>query len=198
MNGVEVADSPFPVFASIHPSQLGKPVQVISGVSRPSGVACNSEGEIILCEYHGDVVLLDKKGNRLASIKKSDHNLNQLRGVAVDGDDNICFVEEGKNIIYKSDKQMKKITSKTTNQKGVPGHWCVAVVGDEVMVCDNNQENINILVSTCGNSTACCLLNQEACCSLLLYLASLLPPPPPPLPPPTHPWRKLVQQHKTP
>ena len=34
VNGVEVADSPFPVFASIHPNQLGKPVRVISGVSR--------------------------------------------------------------------------------------------------------------------------------------------------------------------
>ena len=143
VNGVEVADSPFPVFASIHPNQLGKPVRVISGFSGPSGVACNSEGEIILCEYWGDVVLLDKKGNRLASIKKSDHNLKYLCGVAVDGDDNIYFVEEKKNIIYKSDKQMKKITSKTTNQKGVPGHWCVAVVGDEVMACDR-EGNINI------------------------------------------------------
>ena len=143
VNGVEVADSPFPVFASIHPNQLGKPVRVISGISDPTGVACNSEGEIILCEYWGDVVLLDKKGNRLANIKNSDHNLKYLRGVAVDGDDNIYFIEEGKNIIYKSDKQMKKITSKTTNQKGVPGHWCVAVVGDEVMVCDR-EGNINI------------------------------------------------------
>ena len=142
VNGVEVADSPFPVFASIHPNQLGKPVRVISGVSLPFGVACNSEGEIILCKYVGDVVLLDKKGNRLASIKKSDHNFSGLRGVAVDGEDNICFVEEGKNIIYKSDKQMKKITSKTTNQKGEPGHCCVAVVGDEVMACD--REGINI------------------------------------------------------
>ena len=142
VNGVEVADSPFPVFASIHPNQLGKPVRVISGVNHPSGVACNSEGEIILCEYWGDVVLLDKKGNTLASIKKSDYDLKDLRGVAVDGDDNIYFIEE-KNIIYKSDKQMKKITSKTTNQKGEPGHSCVAVVGDEVMVCDR-EGNINI------------------------------------------------------
>ena len=85
-------------------------------------------------------MLLDKKGNRL---KKLDHNLKYLRGVAVDGDDNIYFVEEGKNIIYKSDKQMKKITSKTTNQKGKPGHWYVAVVGDEVMVCDR-EGNINV------------------------------------------------------
>ena len=142
VNRVEVADSPFPVFASIHPNQFGKPVRVISGVSRPSGVACNSEGEIILCEHHGDVVLLDKKGNRLASVKKSDHNLDSLRGVAADGN-NIYFTEINKNIIHKSDKQMKKVTSKTTNQKGVPGHWCVAVVGDEVMVCDR-KGNINI------------------------------------------------------
>ena len=143
VNGVEVADSPFPVFASIHPNQLGKPVRVISGFSLPAGVAYNSEGEIVLCELYGDVVLLDKKGNRLASIKKSEHNLDHLLGVAVDGDDNIYFVEQKRNIIYKSDKQMKKITSKTTNQKGDPGHWCVAVVGDEVMVCDR-EGNINI------------------------------------------------------
>ena len=143
VNGVEVADSPFPVFASIHPNQLGKPVRVISGVSRPTGMALNSEGEIILCENIGDVVLLDKKGNRLASIKKSDHNLSSLRGVAVDGDDNIYFIELDKNSIYKSDKQMKNITSTTTTQKGALGYGCVAVVGDEVMVCDR-KGNINI------------------------------------------------------
>ena len=140
VNGVEVADSPFPVFASIHPNQLGKPVRVISGVSGPSGVACNSEGEIILCELIEDVVLLDKKGNRLAGIKKSDHNLYFLCGVAVDGDNNIYFIQQNKNMIYESDKQMKKIDSKTTNQTGRCG---VAVVGDEVMVCDG-KENINI------------------------------------------------------
>ena len=140
VNGVEVADSPFPVFASIHPNQLGKPLRVISGFNGPAGIALNSEGEIIICEFIGDVVLLDKKGNRLASI---DHNLDQLRGVAVDGDDNIYFVEQKKNIIHKSDKQMKKINSTPTNQKGKPGHLCIAVVGDEVMVCDR-EGNINI------------------------------------------------------
>ena len=63
--------------------------------------------------------------------------------MAVDEDDNIYFIELCENIIYKSDQQMKKIIGKTTNQKGEPGHWCVAVVGDEVMVCDRNG-NINV------------------------------------------------------
>ena len=38
---------------------------------------------------------------------------------------------------------MKTITRKTTNQKGQPGHLCVAVVGDEVMLCGKNG-NINV------------------------------------------------------
>ena len=46
VNGVEVADSPFPVFASIHPNQLGKPVRVITGLEKPSGIDCN-EKEIL-------------------------------------------------------------------------------------------------------------------------------------------------------
>ena len=136
VNGFELGNSPFPVFASIHPNKLGKPVRIISGFNLPSSIAFNSEEEITFCEFHGDVVLLDKKGNRLASIKKSAHNLDQLRGVAVDGDDNIYFVEQDKNIIYKSDKQMKKITGITTDQ---PGHRCVAVVGGEVVVCGTND-----------------------------------------------------------
>ena len=138
VNGVEVADSPFPVFASIHPNQLGKPVRVITASKNTqTGIAFTSDEKIVLSECHGDVMLLDKKGNRLASIKKSEHNLDCIRGVAVDEDDNIYFIDVRRNIIYKSDKQMKEIISKTIDQKGRPGHWSVAVVGDEVVVCDS-------------------------------------------------------------
>ena len=93
VNGVEVANSPFPVFVSIHPNKLGKPVRVIPGLKGPTGVAITSEGEIVVSELSGDVVALDRKGNRLRSIKRSDHNLKKPRGVAVDGDDNIYFVD---------------------------------------------------------------------------------------------------------
>ena len=104
VNGVEVTDSPFPVFASIHPDQLGKPVRVMSKLDHIGDIACNSEGNIIICEFEGDVVLMDKMGNKLSSIKKSDLNFQYLLGVVVDGEDNIYFVDEASNIIYKSDK----------------------------------------------------------------------------------------------
>ena len=49
VNEQEVAGSPFPVFVSIHPTQqLGKPVQVITGVRIPWHLALNSTGNIIV------------------------------------------------------------------------------------------------------------------------------------------------------
>ena len=141
VNGVEVADSPFPVFASIHPNQLSKPVRVITELDPPAGVACNSEGKIVVSEFYRDVVLMDRKGNKLSSIKKSDHNLQHPRGVAVDGDDNIYIIYDSANTILKVDREMKKIAE----HKGQSLHNCVAVVGDEVIVSEyDNRGTIKV------------------------------------------------------
>ena len=43
----QVAGSPFPVFVSIPPTQLGKPVKVWTNVIRPTGISVNSVGEIL-------------------------------------------------------------------------------------------------------------------------------------------------------
>ena len=131
VNGQEVAGSPFPVFVSIHPSKLGKPVKIIPGLNCPSGVAFNSKGELIVSELLGDVVVLDKEGKRLRSIKRSDHKFGNPSSIAVDNEDNIYFDEWcGKNV-YKFDKNMKKVMQKQTEHGCCSG---VAVVEGEVMV----------------------------------------------------------------
>ena len=66
VNGEEVAGSPFPVFVSICPTQLGKPVSVITGVEYPTDI--NSVGEIVITEFSRDVFMLDREGKRLGSI----------------------------------------------------------------------------------------------------------------------------------
>ena len=45
-----VAGSPFPVFVSIPPTQLGKPVSIWDGISRPAGISINSNGEVIVAK----------------------------------------------------------------------------------------------------------------------------------------------------
>ena len=135
VNGQEVT---FPVFVSIHPSKLGKPVKIIPGLNYPSGIAFNSEGEMIVTEYIGDVVLLDKDGKKLKSIKRSNYKFRDLSSVAVDNEDNIYFDDfNGKNI-YKFNKDMKKVMQKQTGHEYCFG---VGVVGDEVMASGHKNNN---------------------------------------------------------
>ncbi len=139
VNGREVADSPFPVFVSIHPTQLDKPVRVIAGLKEPNGVAITSAEEIVVSEAYGDVVTLSKEGKRLRSIKHSDHDFEVPRGVAVDSDDNIYFIDQGMKNIYKSDRPMRNIFSRATQSLG---HYAVADVDGEVMVCERENKGI--------------------------------------------------------
>ena len=141
VNGQKVAGSPFPVFISIHPSKLGKPVKIIPGLNQPSGIAFNSKGEMVVAEFNKGVVILDKDGTKLRSIKRSDHKFKGLSSVAVDNEDNIYFDEWcGKNV-YKFDKNMKKVMQKQTEHGCCSG---VAVVGSEVMVSGQYNPKLEV------------------------------------------------------
>ena len=142
VDGQEVPGSPFPVFVFIPPTQLGKPVQVWDGISKPSGITMTSDGEIIATEYEGDIIKFDKEGKRQSLVRKSQHSLNYLRGIAVDSDDNIYCTDDASNRILKCDKNGGNI--QVHEVKIVKGRG-VAVVGDEVMVCHADNEGSIII-----------------------------------------------------
>ena len=139
VDGQEKPGSPFPVFVSIPPTQLGKPVKVWDGISRPCGITMNSDGEIIVTEYEGDIIKFDKEGKRQSLVRKSQHSLNHLRGIDVDSDDNIYCTDDSSNRILKCDKNGGNI--QVHQDKIVKGKG-VAVVGDEVMVCQADKRGI--------------------------------------------------------
>ena len=64
VDGQQVQGSPFSVSVSISPTELRKPVKVWTGISYPYGVTVNSEGEVIVCEWQGDIIKLDKEGKK--------------------------------------------------------------------------------------------------------------------------------------
>ena len=139
VDGQQVPGSPFPVHVFIPPADMGQRVRELNGLKSPNGVTVNSLGEIIVTEYLGDVVVLDREGNRLRSINSSQHHFKNLRGVAVDSKDNIYFPDGHTNRIFKSNRDCSKVEVHKVRQVNGPGHYEVAVVGDEVMVteCDN-------------------------------------------------------------
>ena len=133
VDGQQVADSPFPVFVSAPVTQLGRPVSVWSGLCVPTGVAVNSVGEVVVSERDGDVIIFDKEGKRLRSVQ---HKLRWCCCVAVDGEDNIYYIDLGSNKIMRCNRNGGCVKVHKIKQVQGSGHRGVAVVGDEVMVCE--------------------------------------------------------------
>ena len=137
VNGQQVADSPFPMFVSIPVAQLGRPVSVWRDLCHPTGVAVNSVGEVLVSERYGDVIIFDKEGKRLRS---NQHELGRCSGVAVDGEDNIYCIDFHSNKIMTCNRNGGRVKVHKVKQVQGSGHLGVAVVGDEVMVCERGNK----------------------------------------------------------
>ena len=143
VNGQEIAGSPFPVFVSIPPTQLGKPVRVINtgGEKKPIDMVINSVGEMVVSGSN-QIDVFDKEGTRLKSISAFDYNIHYPRGVAIDSTDCVYLAHNNEHRIVKLSKDMKLL--KTYSSKQPCNLLGMAVVGDEVMVCDNKNDCIHV------------------------------------------------------
>ena len=138
--GQPVPGSPFTMTVYISPTQLDKPVKVWGGVTRPWDITVNSVGEIIVAELNRDIVVFDKEGKRLRHIEYSQHQIGELQSVAIDNEDNICFIGSRSNKIGKSNRNWDKLQVREVQQVKGPGYIDIAVVGDEVMVTERSNE----------------------------------------------------------
>ena len=103
INGHHVTGSPFSVYVSIHPTQLGKPVKIWTGIRKPLGITANSKGEIFvtLREDTTNIVKYDAEGKRVDLIEKS--GLVTPRCIARDDEDNIYCIDQDRNKILTCD-----------------------------------------------------------------------------------------------
>ena len=144
-DGRPILGSPFPVFVSISPAQFGFPLRVWRGVAYPFSIAINSVGNIIVGQLSGVVVIVDRDGKRQATIQGSQHQMECLRGVALDNEDNLYVIDYTSNKIGKSTKNYSKFKVTEVSQVYGPGCLDIAVVGSEVMVTGRyNQGQITV------------------------------------------------------
>ncbi len=134
VDGQQVAGSPFPVSVSIHPTQLGKPVRVWRGLREPSDIVSNSTGDLIVAGF--DILKLHEDGNKTTLVKKSASRLSKLCSLATDEEDNIYCTCLHSNKIMRCDKNGDNVQVYEVEQVKGPGHWGVAVLGDEVLVSE--------------------------------------------------------------
>ena len=103
INDHRVTGSPFPVCVSIHPTQLGKPVKIWTGVINPLGITSNSKGEILVALHDSstNIAKYDAEGKRVDLVEKS--GLVHPRCIACDDEDIIYCGDEFSNKILTCD-----------------------------------------------------------------------------------------------
>ena len=149
VNSEPVTGSPFPVFVKIPPTQLGKPVRIISNkeLIQPWGVALNSSEEVLVADMQY-VVVYDKQGTKLRSFKPSKQKYSEvLCGVAVDNNDNVYVTDTGNHCIYKFDKdgnQVGKVGASGNKKREFQYPRGVSVANDKLFVCDYGNNRIQV------------------------------------------------------
>ena len=136
IDGQHVAGSPFPVFVSIRPTQLGKPIKVLGGVSRPSGITENSRGDVLSTEKNsGNIIKFDVNGKREKLVTQNE--LNLLSGIAVDDEDNIYCIDGDSNKILTCDKNGRKVRVHHIKlEKGV-GRMALCIVKNNLLISED-------------------------------------------------------------
>ena len=147
VNGIQIAGSPFQVFAKIHPTQLGKPVRVVEGLNYPWQMAFNSKQQLVVGEWDGKkVVVFDKDGNRIQTIECE--RLRGATGVAVDEDDSIYVADGSGYSIFKFSKEGKlmKVVGRAGAQPGeFTSPTSVKIINDKLYICERGNHRVQIL-----------------------------------------------------
>ena len=135
INGHHVAGSPFPVYVSIHPTQLGKPVKIWTGLTNYFGITVNSKGEIFVALFAGttNIVKYDAEGKRLDLVEKS--GLVKPCCIACDDEDNIYCIDQVSNKILTCDGNGDNLKIHEVElEKSNRGQAALAISDQEVFV----------------------------------------------------------------
>lgn len=139
-------EAKYSMFASIDPVELGKPVAVIGDlISGPFDVTVSSAGEILVATAEG-LLAFDKKGKML----KNSGQLGMdtcFYSVAVDNDGDSIYATITTSHTFDVIKLNSNLElMKKCEVQKFPKHYLsgLAVVGDEVMVCDYRMDRIMV------------------------------------------------------
>ena len=141
--GHNVAGSPFPVYVSIHPIQLGKPVKIWTGITGPLGITSTSKGEIIVTLYSGstNIVKYDAEGKRVDLVEES--GLVHPYCIACDDEDKIYCIDEQSNKILTCDSNGENVQIQEVElDKKSTGRAALAVIDQKIFIAERGIRGI--------------------------------------------------------
>ena len=148
-NDQEINGSPFTMTVYPDPTQLGKPVRVVTGLCHPRGIAKNSRGEVIVSEWSRHrIAVLDSSGKVVRTFGSKGDRPGQMiypTGVAVDRDDNVYVASEHKLQKFSRDGRLIKSVGQEGNKEGefrIPKG--LRLHSECVYVCDQLNHRVQI------------------------------------------------------
>ena len=149
VNGREINGSPFTMTVYPDPTQLGRPVRVVTDMNKPFGIAFNSRGEMIVSESGAhNVSVFDIRGQRVLTFGSRGDRPEQMKfpkSIAVDGMDNIYVGNYYKLQKFTSRGELIKCVDQEGRKEGefdeIRG---LTVHREQVYVCDLNNHHIQV------------------------------------------------------
>ena len=149
VNDREINGSPFTITVYLDPTQLGRPVRIVTDLNRPYGIAYNSRGEMIVSECVGErVSIIDNRGTKIRTFGSHGDSPDQMiypAGIAIDDIDNIYVSSEHKLQKFTSNGELIKFAGKQGRKEGdFRDPRGVTLHDNQVYVCDSNNHRIQV------------------------------------------------------
>jgi len=145
INGQHVAGGPFPLYVSIHPAQLGRPVKIWTRISRPSGITANSKGEIIMSSLINVPTLIkfNAEGKRVVVVKNG--GLARPRRVACDDEDNVYCLDQKSSQILTCNSEGENVQLRDIElEKNSPGRSALTVINNKLYMAEVHSGVIKV------------------------------------------------------
>ena len=149
VNDREINDSPFTVTVYPDPTQLGRPVRVVTDLNKPYGIAFNKCGEMIVSEYGGHrVSIFDIRGQKIRTFGSHGDSPGQMvwpAGIAIDDIDNIYVSSYHKLQKFTSSGELIKCVGQRGRKEGeFDDPRGVTLYDNQLYMCDRNNHRIQV------------------------------------------------------
>ena len=131
------------------PTQLGRPVGVVTGLDEPYGIAFNSRGEMIVSEWNGhQISIFDIGGKKIRTFGSWGDSPEQMkfpRGIAIDNADNIYVSSNHKLQKFTNSGELIKCVGQKGSKEGeFDDPHRVTLYDNQLYVCDSNNYRIQM------------------------------------------------------
>ena len=149
VNNRKINGSPFTMTVYPYPTQLGRPVRVMTGLNGPYGIAFNSHGEMIISESLGhQISVFDIRGQKIrkfGSCGDSPEQMIEPAGIAIDDADNIYVSSDHKLQKFTSSGELIKCVGQRGSKEGeFKDPRGVTLYDNQVYVSDRNNHRIQV------------------------------------------------------